>query len=202
MDAEPANWQAPRSQRQQGLSSRWRHFEQKWCRATMASWPAVTLLVLGWRWHSSPAPTMEQELWGSFSQVLWQRAWSQKACVHHGHKGEMCLREVLPLVGMVSTLPGPLLHLSHLSGAHRLNIAIILSTQWQCNITVLILQMEWQEMCLHSLAAVSRRVEEGIRTPSAATTKPLLFLSPHRWLAGFKNSYGHVYWHWYSLFFF
>lgn len=188
MDAEPANWQAPRSQRQQGLSSQWRHFEQKRCRATTASCPVVALLVFGWRWHSPPSLTMEQELWGLFSQGLWQWAWSQKARVHPGHTGEMCLRVVLPLVEMVSTLPGPLLRLSHLSGAHRLNTAITLSPQWQRNITVLILQMEWQEMCLHSLAAVSRGVEEGIWTPSAATTKPLLFLTPHRWLAGFKNS--------------
>lgn len=105
MDVEPANWQAARSQRQRGLSIHWRHFEQKWCRAMMAPWPAAALLVFGWKWPSPPAPTMEKELWGSSSQGLWWRAWSQRARVHAGLKGKMCLRGVLPLEGMGSTIP-------------------------------------------------------------------------------------------------
>lgn len=90
MDAEPANWQAPRSQRQWGLSSRCRHFEQKQCRATMAPWLAAALLVLGWRSPSPPAPTTEKELWGSSSRGLrWQARgprppWAQGAARPEG----------------------------------------------------------------------------------------------------------------------
>lgn len=94
MDTEPAKWQTPRCQRQLGLNNLCWYFEQKWCRAAMASWAVVALLVFWWRW------LLQHPLCSKSCGVLLPRT------VVSWAKGWNTSESGFPVVRMGFTIPG------------------------------------------------------------------------------------------------